>query len=457
MKWLRSRIPPVSATELGVFRVLFGSGVGWILYDMRLPAQPFPPELHLRSQRLAEWEWVHALATRTEQVALLEWSMIALAGVFAVGLLSRLSFAMLVAAATVWTLVRLTHTGVHNWSALFVTLWAMLPVRWGDGFSLDALIRRWRGKAIDPAVRRAAYGYALWIPGLVFGAAMAAAGAAKLTQSGFAWITNASVKYHFLADARSAPVDWGLRVASNHELALALSAAAIVTECGLILAVLVPGWIGRLPFALAAAGLLLGFYFFQNELWLAWWLLCLAFFVPWPGLVRLLTWRWRPPTVNVTRGLAAGQILAIAVVCGLQLAAAILRVEHAPIMSDYPMYSTTYASIEEFEEREAVSPIFHFAVRFADGVQAHASEVFEQLEIDESVREAYRAVERDSTDSARVAPVIAEAERQLVAHYQQPITAIIVLTDQEAFDWATGRFYWKWIRKPVYTFSIPSR
>jgi len=455
VEWLRSRIPPVSATELGVFRLVFGSGVAWVFYEMRLPEQPFPPELHLRSHRLADWDWVHFLAARTDHIASLEWSMIALAGLFAVGVLSRITFTTLVLATTVWTLVRLTHTGTHNWSALFVTLWAMLPVRWGDGFSVDALMRRWRGRALESCVRRVDYGYALWIPGLVFGAAMAAAGVAKLTQSGLAWITNASVKYHFLADARSAPADWGLRVASNHELALALSAAAIVTECGLILVVLVPGWVGRLPFALAAAGLLLGFYFFQNEFWPAWWLLCVAFFIPWSALVRLVT-RQRGE-VPLRHALTPWQIIAIVVVVELQIAAAVMRVEYAPIMSDYPMYATTYASVEEFEQRQVVSPMFHFAVRFGDGEEADASEVFERLELDEPVREAYRAVADDSTAAERVAPVIAEADRQLAAHYQRPLAAIIVLTDQEAFDWNTGQFYWKWIRRPVHTFTLPVR
>jgi hypothetical protein len=276
--WLQTRIPPVSATELGVYRLLFGLGLAYVVHDLRLPQEPFPLELHLRVHPIADYEWVHTLATRPDLVGQLEWVIIGLSLAFAIGFFSRTTFALLVAAVTAWTLVRLTRTGTHNWSAMFVTLWAMLPVRWGDGFSIDALVGRLRGRRA-PVERRIAYGYALWIPGLVFGAAMAGAGAAKLVQSGLTWITNASVKYHFVIDAEHAPTDWGLWIASHHGVAVFVSAMAVVTELSLVLAVLVPSYLGRLPFALLGLGLLVGFHVFQNELWCAWWQLYLAFFV----------------------------------------------------------------------------------------------------------------------------------------------------------------------------------
>jgi hypothetical protein len=468
LRWLQSRIPPVSATELGFFRFVFGLGVAWVVYELRLPEEPYPIALHLRAHRLADWEWVHALAARPDLVVMLETCILAAAIVFAVGLFTRVTFTILVAAVTVWTLVRLTHTGVHNWSALFVALWALLPVRWGEGFSLDALVGRILRRRRPPRpltapaglgaghdIRRAEYGYALWVPGLVFGTAMAGAGVAKLTQSGLAWITNGSVKYHFVVDARSAPTDWGLWVASHPNVAVLMSAGAIVIECGLILAVLVPSWLGRLPFAVMAAALLIGFYVFQGELWSAWWLLCLAFFVPWPAMVRTFSGPREKSATVVMRAISPAQLVAIVVVCALQLTASVWRFEVSPIMSDYPMYATMYASVAEFEKRESIPPVFHFAVRFDDGVETDASELFDRLGLDGPVRDAYRATVEHTPEAARAAAVVSEAREQLTRHFGRPVTAITVLVDQRAFDWNKGRFYWKHIRKPVYTFETP--
>jgi hypothetical protein len=447
---------------------MFGLGVAWVVYETRLSSAPYPLALHLRIHRLAEWDWVHALAARPDLVVTLETGILAAAIVFAVGLLTRVTFTVLVAAITLWTLVRLTHTGVHHWSALFVALWALLPVRWGDGFSVDGLVgrirrrRRPRGPTTgtaDPGpghdMHRADYGYALWIPGLVFGTAMAGAGIAKLTQSGLAWITNGSVKYHFLIDAGNAPTDWGLWVASHPNVAVLMSAAAILTECGLILAVLIPSWLGRLPFAVMAAGLLIGFYVFQNELWSAWWLLCLAFFVPWPAVARAFSGARVSAATVVVRSISPAQAVAIVVVCALQLIASVWRIEIAPIMSDYPMYATTFTSVAEFEQRAPIPPVFHFAVRFDDGVESHATELFERLEIDGPVRDAYRAIVEHTPAAAGAAAVVGEAREQLTRHFGRPVTAIIVLVDQRAFDWDKGRFYWKHIRTRVYTFEIP--
>ena len=72
----------------------------------------------------------------------LQTAIFVLLAVFALGLFTRVTYVALVLLMTVWTLVRLTHTGVHNWGVMVVALWALLPVRWGADVSLDALIRR---------------------------------------------------------------------------------------------------------------------------------------------------------------------------------------------------------------------------------------------------------------------------------------------------------------------------
>jgi predicted DCC family thiol-disulfide oxidoreductase YuxK len=116
---------------------------------------------------------------------------------------------------------------------------------------------------------------------------MAGAGIAKLRGSGLDWILGGAVKYHFLVDSQNAPVNWGLWVASHQWAAVAMSFMAVTVELGLSLGPWLRTYRARLPLALAGLGLLVGFYLFQNERWLAWWMLWALFYVPWSGLFRL--------------------------------------------------------------------------------------------------------------------------------------------------------------------------
>ena len=92
---------------------------------------------------------------------------------------------------------------------------------------------RWVDFDVPPRI----YGYTMWMPGLVFATSFAAAAAAKLRESGVAWITNGTVNYHFLTDAHQAPVDWGLRLAQHESVAVFMSFAAIALEATLIVGV----------------------------------------------------------------------------------------------------------------------------------------------------------------------------------------------------------------------------
>ncbi|MEW6319676.1 MAG: hypothetical protein AB1635_01165 [Acidobacteriota bacterium] len=442
MRWLAGRIPPVTATQLGLFRVVLACAVGFTLYDLRLPPEPFPRDMHLTVHPLAQFEWVRWMAERPELVARLELTAFALAALFALGVATRLTFATLVGVLTAWTLVRLTHTGAHAWGALLVALWAMLPVRWGDGVGIDALIRRLRGRTPPggSATARTEYGYALWIPGVVFGAAMFAAAIAKL-HSGIGWITNGTVKYFFVIDAARAPTDWGLWVASHHWAAVALSAGAIVTELSLVLAVFIRSYAGRLPFALLGFGLLFGFWAFQHELWYAWWTLYLAFFIPWPAVFSALG--ARAAGTAAAGALTAPQWVALALVVGVQAAAIVLRIEISPIMSDYPMYSTTYASVEEFERRNPIPPVYRFAVRLADGTERDATEAAERLEIDDVIRDAHNLLREERGDRAAHLLALDAAAERLARHFGEPVAAIVIRIDQRGFDFDQGRFAWK--------------
>lgn len=288
LAFLTRRIPIVTASEIGFFRVVFGILLWHAFRSLALSSDPFPRELHLTRSWLADWEWVHWLASHPETVARLEALTLATMSLFIIGLWARLMFWLLAAELMVWTLVRLQHTGTHPWAVAFIAVICLLPIRWGDGFSVDEMIRRWRGRALRFQRRGRSYGFALWLPGLIFGTAMAAAGVAKLRRSGLDWILSGAVKYHFVTDAENAPVDWGLWIASQPELAVAMSLLAVATEISLGLGPLFRGYLARLPLGLAGLGLLLGFYLFQGELWLAWWMLWALFYLPWPFVFRLL-------------------------------------------------------------------------------------------------------------------------------------------------------------------------
>jgi hypothetical protein len=318
----------------------------------------------------------------------------------------------------------------------------MLPVRWGDGFSLDAML----GRARPDARHGMNYGWAIWVPGLVFGTAMWGAGVAKLVDAGTAWITNGTVKYHFVSDAASAPTNWGLWVAAHHSVAVFLSAVGLLTELGLIVAVLLTTYLARLPFALAGLGLLIGFYVFQNEIWAAWWSLFLMFFIPWPRLLP----RGRTP-VSTDRLLPIPLVAVTAVIVALQVIASAQRVELSPLMSDYPMYSSTYASIEEFERSAGLRTTYKFQATFDDGSTTDASDQLGEQE--EPLRDTYLGLtgQRQLPDAASEIP--AAAIGQLSTKLGRPVVALRVLVDQRGFNWDTGQMEWRARDKPVWVFT----
>ena len=437
---------PITATQLGIIRILLVGALAYTINELLLPIEPFPREFHLTVHQLSNLEWVHALAAMPQAVDWLQTAIFALMFIFAVGFFTRLAFVALVMALTVWTLVRLTHTGAHSWSVMLVALWAMLPVRWGDGFSLDARL----GRARPDARHGMNYGWTIWAPGLVFGTAMWGAGVAKLLDAGTAWITNGTVKYHFVTDAGSAPTDWGLWVAAHHRVAVFLSAIGVFTELSLIVAVLLTSYLARLPFALAGLGLLIGFYVFQNEIWAAWWTLFLMFFIPWPHLLP----RGRTPVSN-ERLLPIPLVVVTAVIVALQVIATAERVELSPLMSDYPMYSSTYASIEEFERSAGLRTTYKFQATFEDGSTTDASDHLGPQ--GEPLRDTYLGLtgQRQLPEAASKIP--SAAIGQLSTRLGRPVVALHVLVDQRGFNWDTGQMEWRARDKPVWVFTRDGR
>jgi hypothetical protein len=342
------------------------------------------------------------------------------------GAFTRVSFAAFAVGAIAWGVLHSLRFGHHPVSALLVALLCLIPSRWGDAWSIDALRRR------HPSAAGAReYGYTVWIPGVVLGVALAAAAVSKLREGGIGWILNGTVKYHFLTDAEQAPVDWGLRFGLEPGTAIALSFGAIAIEMLVLpIALFGPPW-ARLVAAAGTGAMFAGFWFFQGLYWPWWWILTLAF-VPWhrvlvrddrgASLVRLAA-RTRQGSRHIT--LRHVQAACIAVVMAQQIVASAWRLEIPPILSAYDMYSTTYASPEEYT-RQTTS--YALVVTMADG----------------SVREcgiSEEEAEHPALDNALARCVPGETDRIR--------TAGVEATKREV-DWKTGRFLGM-VRQPVRT------
>ena len=572
--FLHSRIQPINAGELGFFRVVFATLLWLTFSSLRLPPDPFPREFHIGRSGLANWEWVHWLASQPLAVARLEELIFGTIVLFGLGLATRVVYPLLVAQLTVWTLVVLQHTGVHPWGVALVTAWGLLTVRWDERFSLSESIRRLRGRSTSRQPRGRGFGFALWLPGLVLGMAMAAAGAAKLRESGLEWILGGAVKYHFVIDAANAPTDWGLWIASHHEAAILFSFLAVATELSLAVAPIVRTYRGRLPVALAGLGLLCGFWAFQNEFWSGWWMLWVLFFLPWPRVFRWLRrtiphhvvildescprcqrtgrvlrafdWfdRIRTATVDealddpdlaggadreellqsmhvvcrdgthmagyrgylhvaaslpplwpllpiaalpgvttlgekVYERLAASrprrataacpvpvrrtacvrlrpaQITVVVLIGMLQASASLLRLELEPLMTDYPMYSSTYGSTAEFDRINDMSPDYAYVGHW-NGRREDLSEALEELELEWVIRDTLLAANRHGVTSDTIETL------NTVATLFESATGIRLervelLADRRAFDWTRGQIYWQARGELVAAFDLDTQ
>jgi hypothetical protein len=378
--WLERRVPPIAATPAALFRIVFGAvllafflthGVdaGWIeraapesaIHRLALP-------LFERAPQTAEWiaPWIGV------------WAVL-----FIAGAVTRLSFALLTLGAMAWSIVYTMRVGAHAVEGLVLAMMCLLAAPWSPVWGVDGW---WRARRADPAPRRA-YGYAIWILGFVLGTGFAAAAFAKIRLGGLGWITNGTVKYHFLTDSPDAPVDWGLRLAQYDGVAIILSFAAVAIEALVLVGACSTRYLPRLLAGIAALALLAGFALFQGLFWPAWWVLLLAF-VPW-HLVRHLV-RLKPDTTyegstayeesttyeESTRrpasagpadfgGLSRAQAVVIAAVVLQQVVASIARIELAPFVSAFDMYSSTYASPADYESKAGMS--YWIAASFADG------------------------------------------------------------------------------------------
>jgi hypothetical protein len=343
--WVIRRIPHASAEAVAVFRVVFGG----LLVNLAL-TKPVSATMAMRPSNVVSP--IHELLLRifVEAPATADWLpawILAWGALFIVGAFARTAFACLSVGMLGWATLYTTTTTYHTVCALLLSLLALQGSRWGDAWSVDV----WRRTQPSQRATPTEYGYVTWAPGLVLGVVYFAAAFAKMRDTGFAWVLNGTVKYHFLSDSPQAMVDWGLRVGHYPRLAVALSFGAIALEALVIVGVAAGAYRYRLAAGVGALSLMAGFTLLQGLFWPAWWILLLSF-LPW-HLVRPANIGALPFTDALSADRPASQPrLVIVLVLALfvqQGVVSLLRIEGAPVLSTYDMYSTTYASPADYE------------------------------------------------------------------------------------------------------------
>jgi len=362
-----ARIPAGSAEQVAVLRIIFGVALLALFLEQRVG----PAFVLQRTNALTPLhQWLLTPFLRAPNVTqwvlpwLLVWSVL-----FIAGAKSRVSYLMLTFGAFAWATVMTTRLGYHMVSVLLVALLCLIPSRWGDTWSVDAWWKRRNLKVPARTGSPREYGYTMWIPGVVVGVIFAAAAMAKLHESGIAWILNGTVKYHFLSDAASAPLDWGLRVGLYPKLAVALSFGAILIESTIVFGAFARKYVYRAIAGIGGVALLSGFALFQGLFWPAWWLLLVSF-LPWHRFARP---SMPLPSASVSAadvGRMRLQPLIVIVFVAQQLIVSALSLEAGPAISTYGMYSNTYDSPEAYESQSTTS----YWLTSSDGRQCSVSE-----------------------------------------------------------------------------------
>jgi hypothetical protein len=440
--WVGRWVPDLDAAGLGAFRVALGCGFVWVALSRQLTALPAAQQQH---RALVDFDLIHRLAASQTACDAIELVMLIAAVVFTAGVRARVSYAAFVAGFALSTLVTLERTSAHDLGLPLVTFLGWLTVPWDHG----RLGPRSSGRSerLEPP---RAYGFALWWPGLTVGVALLAAAYWKLHVSGLGWITGGAVKYHFIADSGNAHVDWGLRLASNHGLAVMLSAGAIVAEAAFIANIFIRRPWPRLAIGLMSAAFFVALYLFQGIFWPAWHILFLAF-LPW-GLLNA-----RDADVAVVAGtraprLQTAQALVVVALLAVQMYASASGREAEPVMSHFPMYAHSYGSVEDFEASLKPRLTRVLAARADDHdirddlVALADNDRFLLMDLAER-SPALRAelTEREHRDRE----LLCRRYEQSLGRLPQQVALAI---ERRAFDWRAGRFT---DYVPVHTTPVP--
>jgi hypothetical protein len=334
----------------------------------------------------------------------------------------------------IWASMFTLSTSTHAVAIVGVTLIGLSAAPWGDACSVDAWLRRARGRT-RPLSPGPAYGFAFWFPRLVIATAFLAAATSKL-HGGLDWILNGTVKYYFVSDLQHALVRWGPDLTRHHAIAVLMSAGAVGVEALLITAVFSRSERYQLLLAAASLTLLVGFAVFQGVLWWGWWILLLAF-LPWQRLAEF-NGAPRSQVMNANAAssfamrLTRAQAVAIVAVIVQQLVVSLFHVEARPLLSAYDMYSATYTTPEEFEDARNLV----YRVVLYEGDRARD---LPGCFVDDRSAPLLSSAAGGAADArARLHGVIREC-----GAIPASVTAIALEGDREVYDWDSGRFEWK--------------
>ena len=425
-RWLHLfGVPPITARALGAFRAVLG--IALFLIVVAHPIRVVPVDQQHVYSPLSAAAWVRALAASDAGVSAIQIAAGVSALSFAAGIVPRVAYAVLVGALFLRTLFILLQAGAHDWGTPIVTLLALLVVPWNAAPGLAAgVLRRRRHRAeasddADPPIRSRAYGFAVWLPGLTLGLAFAAAALEKLRRSGFEWVTDGAVRYHFVEDAHHAPFELGMWIATQPRLAIWLSLGGILVESFFIGVIFVRHWGARAAFGLAAAGLMAGFWVFQGIHWWAWLMLLFAF-LPWD----------RSGVETAASGLKPVNALVVAALVAGQAWASYRRIEIEPLFSNYPMYSNTYNSPEDYEHA-------HAQLRF----RANGGDITDRIRAADGNGILSLALENPAaspTSQEEIRQALSEFRKRYTGLYGEAPDAVEAFLFRRPFDWQAGRF-----------------
>jgi hypothetical protein len=365
-RFLERGVPEVHAETAGLFRIAFAAAVVtyFAIYrvDATWLARTFDSEVEgALHARVLEW-----LAERQFLIDLIHPWLMTFGGLFLIGAFTRATYALFVLGVLAWAYVAMSVDSTHPHAVLVLTIVALLPARWNDAWSVDAVRRR---RARAPAllsIATKAYGYSTWVPILTLGIGFAAAAWAKLTvpPTWTSWVLNGTVKYHLVTDSAHAPIGWGVQLVRYPNLAILLSLVALAVEALVITAAFSRNERWRLGVGITTASLFAGIGLFMGIVWPGWWIPLIAF-LPWRRWPR----RHVPAPAEETRGsyrrLTVAQLTVVVAVVLQQVIVSALKLERAPMFSWYDMYSRTYTSTANYNTR--IPPEYHIVVAEESG------------------------------------------------------------------------------------------
>jgi uncharacterized membrane protein YphA (DoxX/SURF4 family) len=192
------------------------------------------------------------------------------AGVLAlVGLFTRASLFVFAAGTWIFVAHLFSYGDRHHTEALFcifLLLLAFAPS--GERLSVDALIRRRRGRMRDADGLSEMAIWPLKVMHVLFALTYFSAGMSKLLHSGTRWLNGYTLRGHTFGDALERGHPLGIWLAQQHEVAVALSVFTILLEVFFFVSLFLPRFAPL--FIAAALGFQIGLYvsagydFFQH-------------------------------------------------------------------------------------------------------------------------------------------------------------------------------------------------